>query len=472
MKKLISVLLALVMAMSLCAVAWADGEPTFANGVWTGVTPANLQELLDGQYGSIDNTTIVLSAGDYSKVDLGKPTVIGTQYTCPHNDPTDNTGLVTFDTVQGYINHMTQNAHHGDRRTFTRTISNVTITAQENANVAGLTMISRMQSGEQDPFVTSVAAYYNTILIVNNLKFTNIHFTGKVEIAAEKVEQTSETTAIDGVTFENCSFETGNTTGIDGQAINYSNALSNGKVKNLTIKNCEFKNCYQGVYTNGIVNISVTNSTFDTTGHNAISVQDAGVCDHGTVIVTGNTFQNVHDRVFRFNNAGGDTRITINNNVMVNCGDDEGQLFKTTSLEDTVSADLNNNYWDGKTAETAVANEGIRPTKIGVTEGTFSVRLTSDMLADGMAARDNGDGTYTVVTEQPAPTPEPPTPVEPEQPAHTNRRYPATTTTTETPAKGNDVTSAKTFDGGVALYVGMALTSTLGMAWMGKKRAQ
>ena len=69
--------------------------------------------------------------------------------------------------------------------------------------------------------------------------------------------------------------------------------------------------------------------------------------------------------------------------------------------------------------------------------------------------------------------PEPdPTPVEPEQPAHTNRRYPATTTTTETPAKGNDVTSAKTIDGGVALYVGMALTSTLGMAWMGKKRAQ
>ncbi len=99
------------------------------------------------------------------------------------------------------------------------------------------------------------------------------------------------------------------------------------------------------------------------------------------------------------------------------------------------------------------------------------------LIYDNTASATDPDASrveYTDVPQQPPVTPDPdPTPVEPERPAHTNRRYPAATTTTaEAPAKGNDITSAKTFDGGVMLYAGMALTSALGMAWMGKKRGQ
>lgn len=78
--------------------------------------------------------------------------------------------------------------------------------------------------------------------------------------------------------------------------------------------------------------------------------------------------------------------------------------------------------------------------------------------------------TFTVPAQQPE-QPEQPDPT-PDRPTHTNRRYPAAnTTTTPTETKKDDaISSAKTFDAGVALYVGMALTSVTGMAWVGKKR--
>ena len=47
--------------------------------------------------------------------------------------------------------------------------------------------------------------------------------------------------------------------------------------------------------------------------------------------------------------------------------------------------------------------------------------------------------------------------------------YNSTTTTTDTKADGTKG-SPKTFDAGIALYVGMALTSAAGVAFVGKKR--
>ena len=52
----------------------------------------------------------------------------------------------------------------------------------------------------------------------------------------------------------------------------------------------------------------------------------------------------------------------------------------------------------------------------------------------------------------------------PEKPSNNYYYYAPTTDTTET--KG----SPKTFDAGIALYVGMALTSAAGLAYTGKKR--
>lgn len=69
------------------------------------------------------------------------------------------------------------------------------------------------------------------------------------------------------------------------------------------------------------------------------------------------------------------------------------------------------------------------------------------------------------------PTPPTPTPVIPEGPKHTNRRYPAKPAASTDTKKPDGVTSARTFDAGVALYVGMSVLSLTGTALViGKKK--
>ena len=309
------------------------------------VNKDNIQDYLDGKYGSIDGMTLVLAAGDYDELKLGQPSsyaASGTLFTCPHNDPTDNSGSITFNNAEDYIEHMTTKPHHGENtRSFSRTIRNLTITAQEGVTVKGLKLISRAYDGEQDPFVSRRIGY-NVIVNAYNLKFSKITFTGKVEISS----QFSNDVIIDGVTFTECTFKTNDTTSTNGQALNYSNSLNNRNIRNLVVDSCIFSNSYQGVYTNNVRGVSVTNCQFNTTGHNAIGIQDNPTAfNHGKVVITGNTFTNIGDRIIRFNKVGADTQITIKNNTATNSGDDDGEVIKATSLADGIKYDISGNNW-------------------------------------------------------------------------------------------------------------------------------
>ena len=55
-------------------------------------TTVSIQEILDGQHGSIDGLTIELPSGTYGALKLAPTAYAGsnTTYTCPHNDSTDN----------------------------------------------------------------------------------------------------------------------------------------------------------------------------------------------------------------------------------------------------------------------------------------------------------------------------------------------------------------------------------------------
>ena len=310
-------------------------------------SPTNVQNYLDGEFGSIDGKTIILSAGNYGKLELGR----ATKYTGSNTDY--YIGGVAEEKKKTYEEFVAikTSGQWSPSAYYVRNMSNVTIKAAPGATVtvAGLTGGSGHVYGECYDYVldkayTSGSAYYLT-QNWSNITIEGITFTAPVDISSSL-----GTTVIDGVAFKNCAFNINNTAS-GNQALRYYNENNDGRVKNLTVDACSFNNCYQGVYTQKINGVTVINSSFNTTKHNAIAVQSGSEpVNHKAVVITGNTFANIGDRIIRFGDVGADTQITIKNNTATDSGDSSGQVMKAQSLAAGVTYDISGNNWgEGKT---------------------------------------------------------------------------------------------------------------------------
>ena len=320
------------------------------------VNSENIQDYLDGKYGSIDGMTLVLAEGNYGTLELGRATKYpgsNTQYRIGSFDAEPKTFDDFYATKNG-------SAWSGTP-CYIRSMNNVTFKAAEGAEVkvAGVYAFSghRYQDGYDYVLDRDVVNGSNTYYVANRL--TNITFDGITFTAKSNIETSQEQAIINGVTFKDCTFNIGHTeNNSDYIALRYYNENNNGNVRNLVIDNCEFNNCRQGVYTSHVYGVSVTNSTFNTTGHNAIAIQDfSGVGNHGKVVITDNVFNNIGDRIIRFNNVGADTQITIKGNTATNSGDAAGEVIKATSLADGIKYDISGNNWG---TGTSVVNEQLR----------------------------------------------------------------------------------------------------------------
>ena len=318
------------------------------------VNKDNIQDYLDGKYGSIDGMTLVLAAGDYGTLELGR----ATKYPGSHTETYllksgDVLDAKTIDEIKGTI-AANPGGGYGTP-CYIRSMSNVTFKAAVGAqvSVAGVYAFSghRYQDGYDYVLDRDVVNGSNTYYVANRL--TNITFDGITFTAKSNIETSQEQAIINGFTFKDCTFNIGHTEdNSDYIALRYYNENNNGNVRNLVVDKCEFNNCRQGVYTSHVYGVSVTNSTFNTTGHNAIAVQAHGnnLCNHGKVVITGNVFNNIGDRIIRFNNVGADTQITIKYNTATNSGDTAGEVIKATSLADGIKYDISGNNWgNGKT---------------------------------------------------------------------------------------------------------------------------
>ena len=156
-----------------------------------------------------------------------------------------------------------------------------------------------------------------------------------------------------------------------------------------------------------------------------------------------------------------------------------GKAIAVSDPQSTGGNDVKLNVAGGNVVGGIQVEESIETAKpVAVTGGTFSTDVT-EYLAEGKILQKNGD-TYTAVTNSAITsgtyTSEPTVPsgykaTKNDDGTWTVSKvsyyyYHPTTDTKTTDTKG----SPKTFDAGIALYVGMALTSAAGVAFVGKKR--
>ena len=314
-----------------------DGKYEVNDFILTADT-AGLQAALDA---ATDGTTIHLTAGvNYGVVYMGRPT--------KSNNTTMICDTHSFETTDeaAFAAHLNDGAYHTTPKYIT-TLKNLTIVGAQGATIAGLLATSGHTYGDNiHDYVLGVdksgSVYYHT-LHMENIKFSNVAFTGKIDINTSDAEST-----YNGITFEDCTFTTGGTASSNGAAIRYYNEANNGKVKNITVKNCKFNNCNQGVYVHHVNGITAIDNEFDTTEHNAIAMQGHdGEVNLKAVVIKNNTFNNIGDRIIRFNNVGADSQITIQYNTATNSGDDADEVIKATSIAAGVTTDICFNNWGG-----------------------------------------------------------------------------------------------------------------------------
>lgn len=250
--------------------------------------------------------------------------------------------------------------------------------------------------------------------------------------------------------------------------------LDRCKISSTSVKSSAIEN---GWYT-ASANTAGTSCTMTIQNAEVVSVNaDGGLYtvkndDYGVMVINGGVFTN---------SVAGAGAVLNWNDLTINGGTFTGasavRTLKSGSSDfETGKSQIKNGTFNGGIDTLDGYKTGIT---IAVTGGTFSTDVT-EYLAEGKILQKNGD-TYTAVTNSGITsgtyTAKPTVPdgykvVENTDGTFTVEKvggyyyYYPTTDTKTTGTKG----SPKTFDAGIALYVGMALTSAAGVAFVGKKR--
>ena len=262
---------------------------------------------------------------------------------------------------------------------------------------------------------------------------------------------------------------------------------STAKFMNGTLKAANYNGLAQVVHTYG----DVTFENFNVDARENSYAQIAVEPDCGTLNITGNSSILAREGEIglyvAFWHTGTYNGTTVNVNTTGKITGklvyefDEDMTGDAAATENKAVLNIDNGNFEITGIQTlfsGVANEALKEAKIEVSGGTFSTDVT-EYLAEGKILQKNGD-TYTAVTNSGITsgtyTSEPTVPsgykaTKNDDGTWTVSKvsyyyYQPTTDTKTTDTKG----SPKTFDAGIALYVGMALTSAAGVAFVGKKR--
>ena len=321
------------------------------------VNKDNIQDYLDGKYGSIDGMTLVLAGGDYDRIEFGRATAYAgsnTKYYCGGIE--SNPDAIK----QDIANHPNGGAGN---RVYVRSMSNVTLKAADGATVAinGLVAFGGQVNSTKwysRDFVADrdMSATVNNNISYwigqkwSNITFEGLTFTGGVDIEAYG----NKDTLIDNVKFDNCKFNIANNA--DATYCIRLNVDGNiAKANNLVVTKCDFANGLIAVLTDGMPNVTITDSIFSGLKGNVISpLMEGGVPGYGRITVTGNTFKNLSSGsrrvILRMDKVGAGAVFTIKNNTATE-GITLANSIKVNELADSgITYDITENNWGGLTA--------------------------------------------------------------------------------------------------------------------------
>lgn len=412
MKKVLAAILALVMALALCSVSWADATEVKTEAELT-TAVSNGGEIKLGA--NITLTSMLTIPADKTvTLDLNGLSITSAGKVIKNN------GILTItDTKGGGKIISTGNTAVGVGDNSKTTIKTAIIESVEGAVITGYA------TGATINIEDGIFSASDNAVVAGNGNRTN-------EAGAERTV---------------------------GNTINISGGTFNGQIKTPTYVAC-------GIYAPWKDTIKVTGGTFNITGGAGIVARAGSVSvSNATINTTGNATGKVGDSrvvvpcsAIVFDSEAAYPALTNTSAISVESGtftseadaisvvkpEGEGAVERVAVTGGTFSTDVTEYLAEGKILQkngdtyTAVTNSGI-------TSGTYTAKPT---VPDGYKVVENTDGTFTV------------------EKVGGYYYYQPTTDTKTTDTKG----SPKTFDAGIALYVGMALTSAAGVAFVGKKR--
>ena len=454
MKKALATILALVMALGLTTMAWADNVAKI-DGTGYATLEAAIEHVADGetivlqQDVTLTNALKIKKTGEAFTIDLGKKT------------------------LTGRVNIMSG----------TVTITNGKVVGDQPLNVYGSATSAANFSVlniENDVVVNGKGDDKNSAVIFDCLneagENSNVGYGAVINISG---------------TVYGTVFVSGNL-GNDGH---YSDEMRNSNIINVKNGAVIYTTMDQGIAMNGAAVVNIENGA-SVTGREAVGVKRGALkVNGGTLTAVGNKVDPVEGNtngteksgaaisVTNTYNGHGNITVNVNGGTITSTNNDAIYKGVTTGENFTTAPTFG---VTGGTFSSDVSNYTAENTPVAFNEGTYYVgEETIQNVASSLSAGDRL--TIKKGTVELRNVPAGVTVIPSEGTVVVNgkdisgnlytdgytvpARYYYNSTTTTTDTKTTDTKgSPKTFDAGIALYVGMALTSAAGVAFVGKKR--
>ena len=334
------------------------------SGTVVNVTAANAQYTLDGAYGSIDGKTINFTESINTVLHIGRPTKYKWSNTEYFVGGYSGDQSEKFDTAAALCNYKAQTGYT-KYCYYSRTMSNVTFTSEENVTLEGFDMTNatgHVYEGNYD-FVRDKQltngtndGYYGKINITG-LTFDGltINHTGAAEnpyaIEFYITSVNNSTNILSNITFKNCN--------ITGTASGIAHFMNNGgkldTYNNITFEKCNMSVSSQeenkyGVLVLGTGNLTVKNCSLEGMTR-AVQTQSGGgnlnnQNEYGKLVITDNKFDNIKTYLIKVAKTNDITGLTVTGNSSTNSAANCQVRIEDSAYAGTGEVVIQENNWD------------------------------------------------------------------------------------------------------------------------------